>query len=377
MAERHDTKRFMKTVRCGRGINNYKPFEKRSYSEGRTCDDDFIRMCGLREPFTNARCMTFVRLPRNIYPRHIQEFFAFYRFDSENLTLNFKMYNHEYTWTLEEFGNALNINSTGIKLYTDSTETREFLKYRIYHSSEANRINAATVQNVIFKPEYQCNNEADLQWAQSHLKDRIYAWEHVLTANAFVKLGARGNISIVVGYMLYCIETGTPFNFAYFMAKRMDKLHNNKRVIPYGRLLTTLFEHIKAEHPDHARDWPECEIVSPQNANFTGASLDRAHVDLELPQHAASTSQQPSMDPIGRMENLVNEMFDSRAWNASEEPISDDEEVSDVEALPAQERLAYKTYRASKRQRRESRTKFGVLKNFITRWASYMSCKGL
>ena len=133
--------------------------------------------------------MTFVRLPRNIYPRHIQEFFAFYRFDSENLTLNFKMYNHEYTWTLEEFGNALNINSTGIKLYTDSTETREFLKYRIYHSSEANRVNAATVQNVIFKPEYQCNNEADLQWAQSHLKDRIYAWEHVLTANAFVKLG--------------------------------------------------------------------------------------------------------------------------------------------------------------------------------------------
>ena len=72
MAERHDTKQFMKIVRCGRGIENYKPFEKRNYSEGRHCDDDFIRMCGLRDPFTYAGCMSFVQLPRNIYPRHIQ-----------------------------------------------------------------------------------------------------------------------------------------------------------------------------------------------------------------------------------------------------------------------------------------------------------------
>ena len=148
-------------------------------------------------------------------------------------------------------------------------------------------------------------------------------------------------------------------------------------MIPYGRLLTTLFEHIKFEHLKHARDWPDCEVVSPLYANFTASNLERAHVDLELPQHAASTSPRPTMDPIGRMEHMVNEMFDSQAWNASEEPISEDEVIDDVDALPAQERLAYKTYRATKRQRRESRSKFGVLKNFITRWATYMSCKGL
>ena len=114
MGERRDTKKYMKKVCCARGVENYKPFEKRSYSEGRHCDPDFIQLCGLRDPFTNADCMSFALLPPNIYPRHIQEFFAFYRFDSANLTLNFQMCNHDYTWTLEKLGNVLGINSTGI-----------------------------------------------------------------------------------------------------------------------------------------------------------------------------------------------------------------------------------------------------------------------
>ena len=141
--------------------------------------------------------------------------------------------------------------------------------------------------------------------------------------------------------MLYCIETCTPFNFAYFMAKRMDKLQRNTRLIPYARLLTTLFEHIKAEHPDHARDWPDCEVVRPLYTDFNASSLDRVDVDLELPQHAASTSQQANMDPVGRMECMVNEMFDAQTWNASEDPISDDEVIEDVATLLSQERLAY------------------------------------
>ncbi|PWA89061.1 abscisic aldehyde oxidase 3 [Artemisia annua] len=224
MGKRRDTKQYMKKVRWARGVDNYKPFEKCNYHEGRHCDLDFIRLSGLRQPFTNAGCLSFALLPPDIYPRHLQEFYAFYHFNPADLTLNFQMYGHNYTWTLENLGNVLGINSTGIR----STQ------------------------------------------------------------------------------MLQC-----------------------------------------------------------------------ANVDLELPANAAITSQQASVDPIGRMELMVNEMFDERTWNASEDPISDDEVIDDVAALPTHERLAYKTYQAIKCQRRESRSKFGVLKNFITRWATYMSCKDL
>ena len=71
MGERRDTKNHMKVVRCARGVESYKPFQKRSYSEGCHYDHDFIRMCGLRDPFTNAGCMSFAQLPPDIYPRHI------------------------------------------------------------------------------------------------------------------------------------------------------------------------------------------------------------------------------------------------------------------------------------------------------------------
>lgn len=149
MGERSDTKQFMKKVRCARSVNVYKPFENRAYHEGRYCDQDYIRMTGLRQPFINAGCLPFAILPPEIYPRHIQEFYARYQFNSAKLTLNFQMYGHNYTWSLEKLGNVLGINSNGIMLYTDSTETREFKKYRNYHPSEMGRINTEDVQNTI------------------------------------------------------------------------------------------------------------------------------------------------------------------------------------------------------------------------------------
>ena len=184
MGERKDNKEFMKKVCCARGVENFKPFQNRNYHEGHHFDLELIRITGLREPLTNEGFLSFALIPPEIYHRHIKKFYVFYHFDSDNLTLNFQMYG---------------INSIGIMIYTDATETREFIKYRMYHSSKANRINTVEVQNAIFKPEYQCNDEADLHWAQSNLCDTLYAWEHVLTSNVFVKLGARGNVSIVVG----------------------------------------------------------------------------------------------------------------------------------------------------------------------------------
>ncbi|GJZ54306.1 retrovirus-related pol polyprotein from transposon TNT 1-94 [Tanacetum coccineum] len=45
--------------------------------------------------------------------------------------------------------------------------------------------------------------------------------------------------------MLYCIETSTLYNLAFFILKRMDKTRNKpKELLPYGMLLTRLFKHV-------------------------------------------------------------------------------------------------------------------------------------
>lgn len=82
--------------------------------------------------------------------------------------------------------------------------------------------------------------------------------------------------------------------------------------------------------------------------NFNSESLTITDVLVTLSEFHASMSQQPSMDLIGRMENMINEMFDEEAWNASDDVISEDEKQSDVETLSFNERIAFKTYQETK-----------------------------
>nr|GEY48055.1 retrovirus-related Pol polyprotein from transposon TNT 1-94 [Tanacetum cinerariifolium] len=51
-------------------------------------------------------------------------------------------------------------------------------------------------------------------------------------------------------YMLYCVANSERFNLAYFMAKRMGWVTKQARLIlPYGKLLTRLFDFIVFENP--------------------------------------------------------------------------------------------------------------------------------
>ncbi|GJY52589.1 hypothetical protein Tco_0443436 [Tanacetum coccineum] len=51
-------------------------------------------------------------------------------------------------------------------------------------------------------------------------------------------------------YMLYCVANSEKFNLAYYMAKRMERVTKQSRLIlPYGMLLTRLFKFIINENP--------------------------------------------------------------------------------------------------------------------------------
>ncbi|GJR28634.1 hypothetical protein Tco_1104866 [Tanacetum coccineum] len=56
-------------------------------------------------------------------------------------------------------------------------------------------------------------------------------------------------------HMLYCIETSTPYNLAFFILKRMKKTRNKpNELLPYGMLLTRLFKHVVSIFPELAID---------------------------------------------------------------------------------------------------------------------------
>ncbi|GJZ05169.1 retrovirus-related pol polyprotein from transposon TNT 1-94 [Tanacetum coccineum] len=77
----------------------------------------------------------------------------------------------------------------------------------------------------------------------------------VIRKNVYSAIGNRDHTQAVIALMLYCLENGQPFNLAYFIIRRMYFFRNQKdKVLPYGMILTRLFNHLKANMAEHTFD---------------------------------------------------------------------------------------------------------------------------
>ncbi|GKC00304.1 hypothetical protein Tco_0986440 [Tanacetum coccineum] len=77
----------------------------------------------------------------------------------------------------------------------------------------------------------------------------------IIRENAICLGGHRDHVSACLCHMLYCIETSTPYNLAFFILKRMEKTRfKPKELLPYGMLLTRLFKHVVSVSPKLAFD---------------------------------------------------------------------------------------------------------------------------
>ncbi|GJZ01087.1 retrotransposable element Tf2 [Tanacetum coccineum] len=142
--------------------------------------------------------------------------------------------------TLRKFGRVLNVSYKGTLFFAKSTDTKAFMKLKNYHPSIPSK-----------------------SWEKHQLHPHLNAWVDVLLSNEFVEIEAQESLPIIVGYMLYCIQTKTPFNFAYFIARRLSGLDYNNEALLYAKVMTTLFEYLKNKHPNDASRMIEIEEVSP------------------------------------------------------------------------------------------------------------------
>ncbi|GJW70165.1 hypothetical protein Tco_0127082 [Tanacetum coccineum] len=84
---------------------------------------------------------------------------------------------------------------------------------------------------------------------QSHMKP----WVDIIRENAIFLGGHKDNVSAYLCHMLYCIETSTQYNLAFFILKRMEKTRSKpKELLPYEMLLTRLFKHVMYVFPELA-----------------------------------------------------------------------------------------------------------------------------
>ncbi|GJY57551.1 hypothetical protein Tco_0456666 [Tanacetum coccineum] len=75
--------------------------------------------------------------------------------------------------------------------------------------------------------------------------------EEIIRENIFCLGGNRDHVSACLCYMLYYVARSEKFNLAYYMAKRMEWVTKQPRLIlPYGMILTRLFRFVMSESPE-------------------------------------------------------------------------------------------------------------------------------
>ncbi|GJQ91014.1 hypothetical protein Tco_0002153 [Tanacetum coccineum] len=86
---------------------------------------------------------------------------------------------------------------------------------------------------------------------QPHMKP----WVDIIRENVICLGGHRDHVSACLCHMLYCIETSTLYNLAFFILKRMEKNRNKpKKLMSYGMIFTRLFKNVVAIFSELAID---------------------------------------------------------------------------------------------------------------------------
>nr|GEW43330.1 pentatricopeptide repeat-containing protein [Tanacetum cinerariifolium]GEY76054.1 pentatricopeptide repeat-containing protein [Tanacetum cinerariifolium] len=79
----------------------------------------------------------------------------------------------------------------------------------------------------------------------------IKPWVKIIRENVFCLGGNWDHVLACLCYMLYCISKSENFNLAFFIAKRMEFITKQARLIlPYAMLLTRLFKYVMGESPE-------------------------------------------------------------------------------------------------------------------------------
>ncbi|GJR54184.1 hypothetical protein Tco_1404705 [Tanacetum coccineum] len=95
------------------------------------------------------------------------------------------------------------------------------------------------------------NNEILTHEIQPHMK----LWVDIIYENAICLGGLKDHVFACLCHMIYCIETFTRYNLAFYILKRMEKTQDKpKDLLPYGMLLTRLFKHVVSVFPELAID---------------------------------------------------------------------------------------------------------------------------
>ncbi|GJS21411.1 hypothetical protein Tco_0450043 [Tanacetum coccineum] len=230
--------------------------------EGQVVFENFADLNYVRSLFSFVEFECLLEINDQICPRFILEFYSQYQLNYSNegqMFIEFVIQNQFFSYSLEEFAQILDIPCEGACVFTDKWSLDELAygvptdgpyqtnppspddiisSIRIDREGQVRRIRHEEEINVL---EYQILTR--------EIVPTLKPLEEIIRENIFCLGGNRDHVPACLCYMLYCVVHSEKFNLAYYMAKRMEWVTKQKRLIlPYGMLLTRLFKLIMNEN---------------------------------------------------------------------------------------------------------------------------------
>ncbi|GJU18664.1 hypothetical protein Tco_1146630 [Tanacetum coccineum] len=174
--------------------------------------------------------------------------------------VEFVIQNQFFSYSLEDFAQILDIPYTGACVFTNRWSLDELVygaplegPYKTNLLSPDDIIlyiredREGQVTRIRHKEEIEVQ---DYQILTRKVVSTLKPLEEIIRENVFCLGGNQDHVPACLCYMLYCVANSEKFNLVYYMAKRMEWVTKQSRLIlPYGMLLTRLFNFIMSENP--------------------------------------------------------------------------------------------------------------------------------
>ncbi|GKD97654.1 hypothetical protein Tco_1381551 [Tanacetum coccineum] len=174
--------------------------------------------------------------------------------------IEFAIQNQLFSYSLENFAQFLDVPCEGACNFTDRWRLDE-LAYGI-PSDGPYQTNPPSIEDIISSIRIDQEGQVrrirheeeidvhDYQILTREIIPTLKPLEKIIWENVFCLGGNQDHVPACLCFMLYCAVHSERFNLAYYMAKRMEWVSKQARLIlPYGMLLTRLFTFIMSEYP--------------------------------------------------------------------------------------------------------------------------------
>ncbi|GJT06765.1 hypothetical protein Tco_0841227 [Tanacetum coccineum] len=236
--------------------------------EGWVVYEDFDDLVYIRSMFGHIGFECLLEINEQIVPRFILEFYGQYPVNyilEGQMLIEFVIHDQFFSYTIEEFSQILGIPYNGACSFFDKWSLDD-LKYSVPTGGpyQTDPPFSNEIKNYVQKEREghvtrNCHDKViDVEESQILTREIVSVmktWVKIICENVFCLGGNRDHIPGCLCHMLYCIDRSERYNLAYFIAKQMEFVTKQPRLIlPYGILLTRLFKHVMSESPELSND---------------------------------------------------------------------------------------------------------------------------